>query len=113
MLHRDNTTKTWQNLIALEPRLLALYLEARDVRPPDDPTAPFCANTVWFGWGARDGGFKRRLSALVGWKAPRRRDDRLYTNAAYEVAYRTIYAALPACRRGCACLWVDGQGGAA
>jgi hypothetical protein len=44
---------------------------------------------------------KRRMSRLVGHLAEQPGD--LRTCAAYDVAYRTIYQALPDCRGRCAC----------
>lgn len=79
----------WEEMVALEPRLAALYEEAKAVKR----TRRFCANTVW----VRD--FKPRLRRLVGYFAeePRLRDD-----LAYERAFSKIYYALPDCR-GCFC----------
>ncbi len=85
---------TWARLARLEPQLAALLVEARAVDPGDNPH--FCANRVWY----RD--FKPRLLHLVGWC----RDDGaplLQTQAAYALAYETIYDVLPGCR-GCWCI---------
>lgn len=83
------TNPTWEELVALEPRLAELYTEARAVRR----TRRFCANAVW----VRQ--FKPRLLRLAGWYAEK---PELRTTGAYDVAYRTLYAALPDCR-GCLC----------
>jgi hypothetical protein len=94
------TTLTWNDLVAAEPRLAVLLADARAVR--DDRRRPsFCANAVWFGWHG-DGGFKSQLRYLVGWGC--RPDPILGTQAAYDLAYRTIYNALPDCRN---CLCAD------
>jgi hypothetical protein len=55
----------------------------------------FCANTVWYSQ------FKPRLLWLVGWE---RRDKHpvLSSAEAYDLAYETIYQALPDCKR-CLC----------
>jgi hypothetical protein len=82
---------TWPQLVELEPALLALYQEAQAV---DGRDAHFCANQVWYD------SFKPRLLALAGWEA---REPALRTQEAYDLAYETIYAALPPCR-DCQCL---------
>lgn len=86
-------------LTLLEPRLLDLYAEASAVK--DDKTEPsFCANEVFYGYhGLR--GFKRRISALVGWDAESNHPA-LVCSTAYDTAYQTIYEALPDCR-DCIC----------
>ena len=91
---------TFAELAGLEPRLAALLAEAQAVRD-DGVDAVFCGTEWFLGWYGRPS-FKRRLSALVGWFAGRR--GVLGTSAAYDVAYRTVYAALPACRGRCACM---------
>lgn len=55
-----------------------------------------CANELFFSPG-EDGepSMKQRMTQLVGWYA---RDPRLYSGAAYDLAYRTLYNLLPACR---------------
>jgi hypothetical protein len=61
----------------------------------DDGTKPqFCANTIWIRK------FKPRLVKLVGVSA---QIDELRTIAAYDLAYRTLYQMLPACRN-CLCI---------
>ena len=84
---------TWAQLARLEPGLARLRREARAV---DGRDPHFCANRVWY----QD--FKPRLLPLVGWC----RDDGpavLRTQAAYALAYDTIYQELPGCR-GCWCI---------
>ena len=84
---------SFEELADLEPRLLELLHEARSMI--DMGGLSFCANRIWYD------GFKPRLVALVGWE----RDagpKLLRTSAAYDVAYQTIYGALPDCR-DCAC----------
>jgi hypothetical protein len=85
-------------LARLEPRLLDLLAEARAHHRNRDPV--FCANAVWCGYGGFRPGLKARLCRLVGWTAERGGD--LRTSEAYMIAYRTIYQALPDCRR-CLC----------
>lgn len=86
-------------LTLLEPRLLDLYGEAAAI--VDDKSKPsFCANTVFYGYhGLR--GFKRRICALVGWDAESNHPG-LVNSKAYDIAYDTIYEALPYCRN-CNC----------
>jgi hypothetical protein len=61
-----------------------------------------CADAVWYGSGGCTG-LKARLCRLVGWEAERRGGDvALCSTAAYDLAYRVIYGALPDCR-GCGC----------
>jgi hypothetical protein len=88
------TTPTWAALAAAEPALAALLADARAVR--DTRRRPsFCANAVWYDR------FKPRLVALVGWG--RAGDPLLGTSDSYDVAYATVYRALPNCRNcGCA-----------
>src|SRR5688500_1649580 len=89
---------TWAALTAAEPRLVGLLREIRGVRR----TAPsFCANRVWYGYGNPHAGYKARMSALVGW-GRRGGPPVLTTQRAYDVAYDTLYRALPNCRR-CGC----------
>lgn len=84
----------WQALIAREPRLEHLRLEAAAVDFGDDPN--FCANRVW---GLQ---FKPVLQRLVGWLREEP-DPVLGSSAAYGIAYRAIYEELPCCRN-CGCL---------
>jgi hypothetical protein len=88
---------TWRQLVAAEPRLARLLREARAV---DGSADDFCANSVWYGY---DGplSLRERVSRLVGWD--RKPHPLLGTEDAYDVAYDTIYDALPDCRDcGCA-----------
>ena len=93
---------TWDALVAAEPRLADLLAEARRERPDDDGRC--CANEAWFGWRGRPG-IKPRLVRLVGWHAESS-DPALGTVDAYDLAYKTIYAALPDCA-GCGCPGVE------
>ena len=84
---------TWAQLARLEPGLARLR---RQARATDGRDPRFCANRVWYDC------FKPRLSRLVGWG----RDDGprlLRTQAAYALAYDTVYQELPGCR-GCWCI---------
>jgi hypothetical protein len=84
---------TFEELCELEPGLLTLYRRAKGVKD-DRRKRSFCANAVWYGR------FKPVLCRLVGWEA---RNPTLRTSEAYDLAYDTIYAALPDCRN-CFCL---------
>lgn len=95
------TKEKWDDLVRREPRLADLLNEARAVTSRGDPH--FCANAVWFGYpGSGYPGLKPRLVELVGWEAESG-DPVLHTEVAYDVAYHTVYDALPTCRR-CGCL---------
>lgn len=84
----------------LEPRLLALFVEAATTRA--EPGEPFCANATFFAYRQpRERSFKRRICGLVGWEAEWQHPE-LVTEQAYDVCYDRIYEALPDCR-GCAC----------
>lgn len=62
----------------------------------------FCANAVWYGYHGHKG-IKSRLVRLVGWEA-QKSDSVLHSCVAYDVAYETIYDALPDCKHGgCFC----------
>jgi hypothetical protein len=105
MIHRrkvdetDYGPLTFKRLAQLEPRLLDLVTEARSYH--SDPNPNFCANAVWYGHGDPKNGLKYRLSCLVG------RGSEIgglqATSRAYDLAYDTIYRALPDCRGRCHC----------
>jgi hypothetical protein len=90
-------------LCGLEPLLLRLLRRAQNCHR--DKSARFCANEEWYGCGAHNYGWglKRELAKLVGYQ---RSDEHpvLSTEHAYDLAYDTIYEALPNCRGSCACL---------
>jgi hypothetical protein len=97
---------TFNDLVTLEPRLAELLTEARAFKP----RPKFCANAVWYGYFGSSG-LKDKLLGLVGWgretpldgatDAPR--EETLKSSEAYDVAYHTLYEALPDCRARCAC----------
>ena len=95
---RRTARVTWGAVVALEPRLGALLREIRAVRRVGER---FCANARWYGYGGIEHGFKDRMSRLVGWER-RCGPPLLTTQRAYDVAYDTLYRALPDCRR-CGC----------
>jgi hypothetical protein len=96
---KSNRRLTFRTLARLEPRLRELLAEARSHHNNRGPV--FCANAVWYGYPGHRPGLKYHLSRLVGWTAERAGDVR--TSEAYDVAYHTIYQALPDCRGRCLC----------
>jgi hypothetical protein len=102
LLNADIASKQIQKffrLTLLEPRLLDLYGEAAAVKD-DQPGQWFCANEVFYGYhGLR--GFKHRICGLVGWDAESNHPG-IVCSDAYDIAYETIYEALPDCR-DCIC----------
>lgn len=102
LLNADIASKQIQaffQLSLLEPRLLDLYGEAAAIK--DDLSQDgFCANAAFYGYHGRRG-FKRRICRLVGWDAESNH-PRLVCSEAYDLAYETIYEALPDCRN-CTC----------
>jgi hypothetical protein len=85
---------TFDELVALEPRLADLLAEAQDYhakRPRG-----FCANAVWYGYPGHRPGLKKRLSELVGFTSGH--GGVLGSSAAYDVAYKATYQALPNCK---------------
>jgi hypothetical protein len=95
---RDEDTITWTQIVKLEPRLAALYRQAKAVKD-DKSKRSFCANTVWYGSYGR-AGFKDRMVRLVGFETA---NPRLQTMRAYDIAYGKLYSALPDCRN-CMCM---------
>jgi hypothetical protein len=85
---------TFDELVALEPRLADLLAEAQAYHA--NRPRGFCANAVWYGYPGRQPGLKRRLSELVGFTSGQ--EGMLGTSAAYDVAYRAVYQGLANCR---------------
>ena len=93
---------TWAEMCVIKPRLSRLLREIQRVRD-DGQSEYFCRNKRWYGWPPRDDdGYKSEMHALVGFYAAR---PELATSQAYDVAYRTLYRALPPCRGPCGCGW--------
>lgn len=84
---------TWARLTSLEPRLLVLLDEARQ---PDPGGRRFCANLRWYRL------LKPALVNMIGWDAWTSQAAELKTREAYDLAYDTLYDALPPCR-DCGC----------
>jgi hypothetical protein len=85
---------TWEELVALDARLVDLLNWARSYR--QSRRKRFCANRIYV-WE-----LKPRLEDLAGCTR-RWGPNLLRTEAAYDVARDTVYDALPDCR-GCACI---------
>jgi hypothetical protein len=90
---------TFAELAGMEPGLLDLLAEARSHH--EDPDPDFCANAYWYGYPGYRPGLKGRLIRLVGMFAEG--GGVLRSSEAYDIAYHTIYNALPDCRGRCAC----------
>lgn len=83
---------TWDKLIELEPRLKALLEKAQGYHKATANDKYFCANHVWYRK------LKPELVELVGNYREKEGDPFLYTSEAYDLAYQTVYDALPNCR---------------
>lgn len=81
-------------LVMIEPQLDTIYKMARACRK--DKSGNFCANRVWYGYYHLQG-LKERLSRCVGWSSESA-NPYMHTSEAYDIAYDTIYAALPDCQ---------------
>lgn len=90
------------DLVKLEPELMDLYEEA--ISHQGTTNKKFCANAVWYGYGEfKHCGIKGRLTELIGWYRIGGSHPILSTQMSWHVAYKTIYGALPDCRKGCTC----------
>lgn len=89
----------WNQLVSIECRLDRVLSTARSFKADDNPL--FCQNHIWYGVtfdvpGVGQGiSLKEAVSRLVGWDAWH---PKLKTEAAYDLAYDTVYDALPPCR---------------
>jgi hypothetical protein len=81
---------TFDELVALEPRLAHLLAEAQELRRRRGRRLN--VNAVFFDYARKGDGFKRRLTRLVGNVSDR--EGVLGTSEAYDTVYRTIYNAL-------------------
>jgi hypothetical protein len=87
---------TFQQICELEPRVKALFGEAKAVHD-DRSQKSFCANDVWFG-------IRSRLVKLVGFEELNPQiNPQLTSSAVYDTVLNTIYEVLPPCRN-CGCL---------
>jgi hypothetical protein len=85
---------TFKELTDLEPRLIDLLNEAKSISSKENPN--FCTNRIWYGYQDSESGLKYRMSRLVG-NFTESDNSILRSSAAYDLAYRTIYDALPDC----------------
>ena len=82
---------TWEKVCEAEPRLLDLLWEVRLFgRDGDAVRVEHCSNWAWTGRH----GFRRRMAELVGFNAAH---PQLRTKEAYDLAYVTLWDALPVC----------------
>lgn len=79
---------TWEQVADLVPDLKLMLKLAKSIRRPK---GSWCSNRMWYAI------FKPRLQELVGDGCPRK-NPMLRSSEAYDVAYNTIYNALPPCR---------------
>jgi len=81
---------TFDEMVKIEPKLGDLLKEAQEQH---NNKKFICANAVWYGY---DGfpGIRNRLIDIVGYFAEK--PDLKY---GYDLAYETIYNALPNCKR--------------
>jgi hypothetical protein len=92
------TTLNWVALCRLAPRLPQLRAEIIAVRSEAEGRKHFCANRQWH----EQGGFKDRVSRLVGWESDSEHTS-LRGAQAYDFAYRHLHQLLPSCR-ACWCM---------
>lgn len=78
----------WARLTALEPALVGLE---SDLRSAMTRSRYDCIDKLW-----HHGGFKRRMSRLVGWQAEH---PALSTEGAYHVAYSHLWSILESYER--------------
>jgi hypothetical protein len=90
---------TFADLVSLEPQLAALLAEAESYH--EKAGQHFCANVVWYGYRGHAPGLKLLLNDLVGFYSGK--TGLLATSEAYDMAYQTIYHALPDCRHDGEC----------
>lgn len=90
---------SWDGLVDADYRLGVLLDLIEDLKPGD---GHFCANEAWYGTTDPDAGIRARMDALVGWNREESTPDLLQSREAYDLAYDTLYDALPNCR-GCGC----------
>jgi hypothetical protein len=86
---------TFEQLAELDPSLNVLLRRARN-------QSGNCANAAWYG----PEGLRKAMTRVVGHLRTQGGPEELRTSHAYDVAYRTLYAALPDCD-GCNCLKLE------
>lgn len=101
---------TWDELAIALPALMTLYTEIEGF----SPAKPwfFCGDALWKqGWQVNfPGGASQKVASpvatiagLLGPKSENARHPILGTQTAYDLAIRTIHAAVPPCGQTCAC----------
>ena len=90
---------TWEELVAHEPDLNDLLIEARSIK---DDGCYFCNHEAYAIGYKKHRSFKKSLHHLVGFGS-RHRNSFLSTSQAWDVAVQTILEALPPCRN-CGCV---------
>jgi hypothetical protein len=92
-------TITFKELVELEPRLgeLLKQIKAEGIVT----TYRECWLQRWYGVGGDRQGYKQKMMKLVGWTREDR-NPKLINSEAYDIAYRTLSEALPACET-CRC----------
>ena len=113
---------SFDDLVQLEPRLAELEARIKAHAKANHRKDRYCANAHWLHipdfrrgrkrsivepsdsklsvWENPDWGFKRQLSALVGFDAQKKA---LRSSEAYDIAYEHLYELLPSCRH-CSCI---------
>jgi hypothetical protein len=97
-IHRTMPTSsvqniTWKRICQIDPTMLNLYREAKTIKD-NKRKKRFCANEIW------ESRFKPFIVNHVGWHSAM---PELQSSLAYNIAYQTIYGALPNCRN-CFCV---------
>lgn len=86
-------TRAFREICQIEPRLFGLWMQVSTIKPY--PEGGFCANRLWVAH------FKPELERLVGWQAE---NPVLQTELDYDIAYISIYYAMPECDH-CGMCW--------
>lgn len=86
---------TFDQILVLDPSLICLLRRAQSCNQGN------CANAAWYG----PDGIRAEMTRVIGHRRTHGPSE-LKTSAAYDVAYKTLYAALPDCK-GCGCLSME------
>lgn len=80
---------TFAEMVRLEPKLKTLFDDAKNhKRTIENCNCAFACDIAWYKQ------YKPRLIELVGWKSPIKE---LSTRQVYDLAYQTVYKAMPGC----------------
>lgn len=85
---------SFRMLAISEPKLKGLLYRAKAY-----PRRGQCANALWYG----SDGLRAAMSKLIGNLRTAEGPAELRSSAAYDVAYRKLWDALPNCKRNCGC----------